>query len=113
MLSSRTRSTIVALVASLSFAAATVAPAVSRAQPDWPALGHAIHCESVAAGYTAYRKKAETAEQEGHYALAQYYWGEASNYLDQLNSERCPIPTAPTVAKAITTKTPAKIAPKA
>ncbi len=89
MLSARTRSTIVALIASLSFAAATVAPAVSQAQPDWPALGQAIHCESLTAGRNAYWEKAETAEKEGHYAFAEYYWGEAAPSPVRARTARC------------------------
>jgi hypothetical protein len=112
MLSTRTRSTIVALIASLSFAATTVAPAVSHAQPDWPGLGQAIHCESLAAGREAYRKKAETAENEGHYALAEYYRLEGWRYAGEMVKEHCPMTLSPAVANVITGTTPAKVAAK-
>lgn len=83
MLSTKIRTTIIALVASASFAAATVVPTVSQAQPNWPALGHAIHCESLNAGQEANENKAKEAEKEGHPSLAAYYWSQAQDYFSE------------------------------
>jgi hypothetical protein len=89
MLSSKTRTTILALVASASIGCASVAPAVSQAQPNWPALGHAIHCESLQAGAEAYEHKSEVAQREGNLNLAHYYDEMAEQYESEMWAEHC------------------------
>jgi hypothetical protein len=110
MLSSKTRTTILALVASASIGCTAVAPAVSQAQTNWPALGHAIHCESLLAGREAYEHKAEAAQREGNPNLADYYRGMAHQYEGEMLNELCitPSPSStpgkPVVSKPVFSK---------
>ena len=109
MLSSKTRSTVLALVASAGIAAA-VAPAASQAQPNWPALGKAIHCESLQAGLEAYEHKETTARSEGNFNLASYYHEMAQQYESEMTSESCIFRhgSSPTVSVSAVVK-PSKI----
>jgi hypothetical protein len=100
MLSTKTHGTIVALVASLSFGVAAVAPAVSQAQIEVQSysqmLAHAVHCESLAAGYKAFREEALAAERAGEILLATAYWKAAAKYLKEQSAENCPLVKYPT-----------------
>jgi hypothetical protein len=101
MFSTRVRRKLIfAIAASASIGVAPVAPAVSQAhiavQSDWQTLGHVIHCESLAAGYKAYREEAEAAERQGEVLLATAYWKAAANYAGEETSEDCPPVTYPT-----------------
>jgi hypothetical protein len=87
MLSTRNRSTIVALVASLSFAIAAVAPAVSQAKPKpISAGGKAAMCEILRHSAEISHEHGEAAEGKGENDWAKYYYdqeekaqGEAGN----------------------------------
>jgi hypothetical protein len=101
MLSTKTRRKIIlAIAASASIGVAPVAPAVSQAQipvRSYPQmLAHAAHCESLAAGYRAYREEALAAERYGEILLATAYWKAAARYAAEETSENCPVVTYPT-----------------
>jgi hypothetical protein len=101
MFSARVRRKIIfAVAASASIGVAPVAPAVSQAQitiqGNWQAVAHVIRCESLAAGYKAYREEAEAAERGGEILLATAYWKAAANYAREETSEDCPLVTYPT-----------------
>jgi hypothetical protein len=84
---SKSRTTIIALVASASFATAAVAPAVSQARPKPISSGtKAATCEVLRHTAQGWHEKAEAAEGKGESDWARYYYdqeekaqGEAGN----------------------------------
>jgi hypothetical protein len=83
----KTRTTIIALVASASFATAAVAPAVSQARPKPPSGGvKAAQCEVLRHSAERSHEAGEAAEGKGEGDWAKYYYdqeekaqGEAGN----------------------------------
>jgi hypothetical protein len=70
----KTRTTLIALVASASFATATVVPAVSQAQPIGP-QAKAVACEILKSAGKVWQELGETAEAKGETDTAAYYFG--------------------------------------
>jgi hypothetical protein len=101
MLSPKTRRKIIlAIATSACIGVAPVAPAVSQAQIQIQSysqtVAHAVHCESLAAGYNAYREEALAAERHGEILLATAYWKAAAKYAAEETAENCPIVKYPT-----------------
>jgi hypothetical protein len=84
----KTRSIIIAGVASLSFAAATVAPAVSQAQAISP-QAKAISCEILKSAGKVWQELGETAEGKGETDMADYYFGRAEQVAGEAGNLGC------------------------
>ncbi len=95
----KTRATIIALVASASFATAAVAPAVSSAQKLDPGT-HAATCEVYRLTYEMWDELQENAAANGQYDLAEYYAGRETEARDAATKEGCGWPSA-TIAKTV------------
>ena len=95
MLSTRIHTTILALVASVSFAAATVAPAVSQAQKNIPThktISHEEECATLAELFTKEAQAAEKYEREGDKASAEASLGIAQIYFEMGTEAQCWFP---------------------
>jgi hypothetical protein len=109
MLSTKTRTTILAVVASFSFAAATVAPAVSQARPKTVTTKKVTAreaCDAVADGMLNAEKEAKNYEKAGDTANAEASWAAANLYFDVWSEQGCA-----TVAVTIPVKLPPVSAP--
>ena len=94
MLTTRTRSIIIAGLASLSFAATTVAPAISQAKPLKPgAKADAATCTALWGGYLKGVEKAEKLEKEGKTKQAEAAWAAAGTTLSVFADLGCISPT--------------------
>jgi hypothetical protein len=101
MLSTRTRSIIIAGLASLSLAATTVAPAVSQARPILPTTKTSPACASLWGGFQEKVAKAEKLEKEGRTKQAEAAWSAAGRALDIFTDSGC---VSLTVVKAAPSK---------
>jgi hypothetical protein len=98
MLTTRTRSIIIAGLASLSFAATTVAPAISQAKPLKPgAQADAATCTALWGGFQKEVANAEKLEKEGKTKQAEKAWAAASTTLGVFGDLGC---ISPTLVKA-------------
>jgi hypothetical protein len=101
----KTRATIIALIASASFATAAIAPAVSSAQKI--ATGsHAATCEVYRLTYELWDELQENAFANGQYDLAAYYAAQETAARDAATEEGCSWPAA---ALAKTVKWPVRV----
>jgi hypothetical protein len=89
----KTRASIIALVASVGFATAAIAPAVSSAQKLEPGP-HAALCEVTRLTYELLDELQERAFANGQEALAEYYASEEKAAYDEASAEGCGWPTA-------------------
>jgi hypothetical protein len=92
MLSTKTRTTILALVASFSFAAATVAPAVSQARPKTvtsKTVTAREACDAVADSMLQAEQDARNYEKAGDTANAEASWASANLYFDVWSEQGC------------------------
>ena len=89
----KTRATIIALIASASFASATIAPAVSSAQKLDPGT-HAATCEVYRLTYEMWDELQENAAANGQYDLAEYYAAQETAARDAAKEEGCAWPSA-------------------
>jgi hypothetical protein len=92
MTTTRTRTTIIALVASLSFAASTVAPAVSQARPKSPTtkkVSAREACDAVAGSMLNAEAEAKKYEKAGKTADAEAEWAAANLYFDIWSEQGC------------------------
>jgi hypothetical protein len=101
----KTRTTIIALIASASFAPAAIAPAVSSAQKI-DTGSHAATCEVYRLTYELWDELHENAAANGQYDLAAYYAEQETAARDAATAEGCSWPSA---ALAKTVKLPATI----
>ena len=85
---SKTRTTILALAASASMAAAALAPAVSQAQPIKPGTKAAL-CEVLRLTAGLWHEAAEAAEEKGEADLASYYNGQAEKAEGEAGNRGC------------------------
>ncbi len=97
MLSTRTRTIIATFVASLSFAATTVAPAVSQARPISP-KADAATCSALWGAFQKGVEKAEKLEKEGKTKQAEAAWATATTTLGVFSDLGCVSPTRVTAA---------------
>jgi len=94
MLTTRTRSIIIAGLASLSFAATAVAPAISQAKPLKPgATADAATCTALWGAYQKGVEKAEKLEKEGKTKQAEAAWATAGTTLGVFGDLGCISPT--------------------
>jgi hypothetical protein len=94
MLSTKTRTTILALVASASFAATTVAPAVSQARPKTTTIKRVTQRQACNEFVESIRQAEEAAkeyEKAGDTANAEAAWGMANAYFDNWQGNGCQI----------------------
>jgi hypothetical protein len=89
----KTRTTIIALIASASFATAAIAPAVSSAQKI-DAGSHAATCEVYRLTYELWDELQENADANGQYDLAAYYAEQETAARDAATAEGCSWPSA-------------------
>ena len=92
MLSTKTRTTIVALVASLSFAATTVAPAVSQARPKSPTTKKVTLrqvCNGLADPMHNAEEEARNYEKAGDTKNAEASWAAANVYFEVWGDNGC------------------------
>jgi hypothetical protein len=91
MLSSKTRTTILAVVASLSFAATTVAPAISQARPKAieTKTPKSVACNAVADSMLQAEQDARNYEKAGDTANAEASWAAANLYFDVWSEQGC------------------------
>jgi hypothetical protein len=92
MFSTKTRSTILALVASIGFAATTVAPAISQARPKSPTQKTptmAEACSAVAGSMLKAEDEAKNYEKKGDTANAEASWAAANLYFDIWSEQGC------------------------
>jgi hypothetical protein len=106
MISTTTRTTVLALVASLSFAASTVAPAVSQARPKTTTtkkVSAREACDAVASSMLEAEAKAKKYEKAGDEANAEAEWAAANLYFDVWSEQGCATlaVTGPVVAAPI------------
>jgi hypothetical protein len=110
MLSTRTRSIIIAGLASLSFAATTVAPAVSQARPISPTTKASPACSSLWSAFQKGVEKAEQLEKEGKTKQAEAAWSAAGRALGLFTDSGCAsltrITAAPSKVAAASSATP-------
>lgn len=108
MLSTKTRTTILTVVASLSFAAATVAPAVSQARPKAieTKTPKSVACSAVVNSMQNAEKDAREYEKAGDTANAEASWAAANLYFDIWSEQGCA-----SVAGTISVKLPPASAP--
>jgi hypothetical protein len=108
----KTRATIIALIASAGFATAAIAPAVSSAQKI-ESGAHAATCEVRRLTYELLDELQEQAASNGQWDLAAYYAEEENAARKAASQEGCLWPTAavvhpvkvpPTVVKPIALK---------
>jgi hypothetical protein len=108
MNSTKARTTILALVASLSFAASTVAPAVSQAQPKPPVAKKVTAkeaCDAVVDSILNAEAEARRYEKAGDTKNAEASWAAANLYFDVWSEQGCATTavTGPTVAPPVAT----------
>jgi hypothetical protein len=96
---SKTRTAIITLVASASFATAAIAPAVSSAQKLDPGT-HAATCEVYRLTYELLDELQESAFANGQEDLAAYYAEQKAKASDAARAEGCKW-SAPAVAKTV------------
>jgi hypothetical protein len=84
----KTRSIIIAGLASLTFVAATVAPAVSQAQAISP-QAKAISCEILKSAGKVWQEAGEVAEARGETDLAAYYFDRADQVAGEAGNLGC------------------------
>jgi hypothetical protein len=101
----KTRATIIALIASAGFATAAIAPAVSSAQKIETGT-HAATCEVRRLTYELWDELQQTAFENGQYDLAAYYAEQEKAAKDAATSEGCSWPSA---ALAKTVKLPVSV----
>lgn len=89
----KTRATIIALVASAGFATAAVAPAVSSAQKIDSGT-HAATCEVRRLTYELWDELQENAFANGQYDLAAYYAEQETAAKNAASAEGCSWPSA-------------------
>jgi hypothetical protein len=92
MLSSKTRTTILALVASVSFAATTVAPAVSQARPKTTTTKSVTAreaCDAVVDSILQAEQDARNYEKAGDTVNAEASWAAANLYFDIWSEQGC------------------------
>jgi hypothetical protein len=89
----KTRATIIALIASAGFATAAIAPAVSSAQKLDPGT-HAATCEVYRLTYEMWDELQENAAANGQDDLAAYYAEKETAARDAATEEGCSWPTA-------------------
>ncbi len=108
MLSTKTRTTVLALVASLSFAGATVAPAISQARPKAieTKTPKSVACSAVVNSMQNAEKDAREYEKAGDTANAEASWAAANLYFDIWTEQGCA-----TVSATIALKMPRAAAP--
>jgi hypothetical protein len=95
----KTRATIIALIASAGFATAAIAPAISSAQKLDPGT-HAATCEVYRLTYEMWDELQENAAANGQYDLAEYYAAQETAARDAATEEGCSWPSA-AVAKTV------------
>ena len=108
MTTAKTRTTILALIASLSFAASTVAPAVSQAQPKPPVAKKVTAreaCDAVVDSMEKAEAEARRYEKAGETKNAEASWTAANLYFDIWSEQGCATiaVTGPTVAPPLAT----------
>jgi hypothetical protein len=87
---SKTRTTIIALVASASFATAAVAPAVSQARPKPVSAGtKAAQCEVLRHSAEISHKAGEAAEGKGESDWARYYYDQEEKAQGEAGNQGC------------------------
>lgn len=92
MLSSKTRTTILALVASASFAATTVAPAVSQARPKTTTIKRVTQrqaCSEFVASMNLAEESARMYEKAGDTEDAEASWAMANAYFQNWQGNGC------------------------
>jgi hypothetical protein len=92
MFSTRTRTTILALVASASFAASTVAPAVSQARPKTVTTKKVTAkeaCDALAGSVLRAEGEAKKYEKKGETKNAEASWTAANLYFDLWAEQGC------------------------
>jgi hypothetical protein len=92
MFSTRTRTTIVALVASASFAVSTVAPAVSQARPKTvttKSVSAKEACDALASTILKQEQEAKNYEKKGDTKNAEASWAAANLYFDVWAEQGC------------------------
>ncbi len=91
MFSTKTRTMILTLVASLSFAGATVAPAISQARPKAieTKTPKSVACNAVADSMLNAEKDAREYEKAGDTANAEASWAAANLYFDIWSEQGC------------------------
>jgi hypothetical protein len=89
----KTRASIIALIASASFATAAIAPAVSSAQKLDPGT-HAATCEVYRLTYELWDELQENADANGQYDLAAYYAEQETTARNAATAEGCAWPSA-------------------
>jgi hypothetical protein len=87
------RATMIALIASASFATAAIAPAVSSAQKIDSGT-HAATCEVYRLTYEMWDELQENADANGQYDLAAYYAAKETAARDAATAEGCAWPSA-------------------
>jgi hypothetical protein len=95
----KTRATIIALIASAGFATAAIAPAVSSAQKIETGT-HAATCEVRRLTYELWDELQQNAFENGQDDLAAYYAEQEKAARDAATSEGCSWPSA-AVAKTV------------
>jgi type II secretory pathway pseudopilin PulG len=109
MLTAKTRTTILAVVASVSFAAASVAPAVSQARPKTTATKTVTAreaCDAVVDSMLNAEQEARNYEKAGDTKSAEASWTAANLYFDVWSEQGCA-----TIAVTIPVKLPPVSAP--
>ena len=101
----KTRATIIALIASAGFATAAIAPAVSSAQKVETGT-HAATCEVRRLTSELLDELQQTAFENGEYDLAAYYAEQEKAAKDAATKEGCSWPSA---AVAKTVKVPVSV----
>jgi hypothetical protein len=92
MFSTRTRTTILAIVASASFAVSTVAPAISQARPKTVTtkkVSAREACDAVAGSMLNAEREAKNYEKKGDTKNAEASWAAANLYFDIWSEQRC------------------------
>src|SRR5271154_4665521 len=100
---SKTRTTIIALVASASFATAAVAPAVSQARPKAVNAGtKAAQCEVLRHSAEISHKEGEAAEGKGESDWARYHYDQEEKAQGEAGNQGCLWETEIDATKAAT-----------
>jgi hypothetical protein len=91
MLTTKTRTIIATVVASVSFAATTVVPAVSQARPKTSArkVPSSQTCEALAESTTKAEAEARDYEKKGDTKSAETLWASASLYYATWSASGC------------------------
>jgi hypothetical protein len=105
----KTRTTIIALIASASFATAAIAPSVSLAQKNESGT-HAATCEVYRLTYELWNEVQQTAFENDEYDLADYYAEQGRAARDAATAAGCSWPAQAAIVKLpVTVKVPVSV----